>query len=148
MQADIQNDLKKAMLASEKNVVMVLRGLLASIQNAEIEKKTQLTDDEVIRLLQKEVKKRVEAAEMYARGGSIDREQAELAEKRIIEAYLPEQLDQSDIENLVSSAIDELEATSLADMGKVIAQVRSKTGGQADGALIAKVTKEKLGSAA
>ncbi len=147
MRENIQTDLKMAMIAGEKDQVMVLRGLLAQIQNAEISKKASLSDDEAISLLQKEVKKRTEAAQMYEQGGSPERQQAELAEKAIIEKYLPEQLDEEAIQPIIAAAIEELDAKGLGDMGKVIALVRTQTAGKADGALVAQLTKDQLSGA-
>ncbi len=144
MLEDINKDLKTAMLAGDKEQVMVLRALLTSIQYAEIAKKASLDDSDLINLMQKEVKKRLEAAEMFKQGGADDREQKELREKGIIEKYLPEQLNQTELESIIEDVIAQQGVSEVSDMGKVIAQVRADTAGRADGATIARLTKEKL----
>ena len=148
MLEDINKDLKTAMLAGDKEQVMVLRALLTSIQYAEIAKKASLDDSDLINLMQKEVKKRLEAAEMFKQGGANDREQKELREKGIIEKYLPEQLNQTELESIIENVITQQGVSEVSDMGKVIAQVRSDTAGRADGATIARLTKEKLSKTA
>ncbi len=144
MLEDINKDLKTAMLAGDKERVMVLRALLTSIQYAEIAKKASLDESDLINLMQKEVKKRLEAANMFKQGGADDREQKELREKVIIEKYLPQQLNQTELESIIEAIIAQQGVSEVSDMGKVIAKAREETAGRADGATIARITKEKL----
>lgn len=144
----LDQDLKAALLSHDKELTTTLRGLKSSILNEEIAsgKREQGLDDEaIVTLFQKEVKKRVESAELYKQGGSQDRAEAELTEKTIIEKYLPEQMSEDELKTIVEQTISEVGATDIKQMGQVIGAVRSKTKGQADGALIAKLVKEKLG---
>jgi uncharacterized protein YqeY len=99
----------------------------------------------VLPILAKESKKRQESADLYKQGGSQDRADAELQEKAIIDAYLPAQLSEEEVAQLVREAIADTGATGQADMGKVIGAVRAKSGAQADGAVIARLVKEQLG---
>jgi adenylate kinase family enzyme len=98
----------------------------------------------VLKVFAKESKKRQESAEMYKQGGSDDRVQAELAEKAIIDAYLPEQLSEEDIKQIVEEVITTTGASSMADMGKVIGGVKAKAGASAEGAIIARLSQGAL----
>jgi len=144
----IEQDLKTALLAGDAQRVTVLRGLKSVLLNEKVatgKRESGLKDDEVLPILVKEAKKRQESADLYVQGGSKDRADAELAEKKIIEAYLPEKLGEEEIAQLIDEAIKQTGATEQKDMGKVIGAVRAKAGASADGALIAKLAKEKLG---
>lgn len=145
----IEVDLKTSMLASDASRTTTLRGLKSAILYSEVDqgkKEAGLTDDELTALLQKESKKRQEAADLYAQGGSQERADKELFEKEIIDHYLPAQMSESEVEKIVDEVITSSGAQSVADMGKVIGLVRQKTAAQADGALIARLVKEKLGA--
>jgi hypothetical protein len=104
-----------------------------------------LSDEEVIKVLAKESKQRQESAEVYKQGGSPDRAEAELAEKAIIDAYLPEQMSEDEVAKIVDAVIADTGASGQQAMGQVIGAVRGKTQGRADGALIARLVKERLG---
>ncbi|HSX33880.1 MAG TPA: GatB/YqeY domain-containing protein [Candidatus Saccharimonadales bacterium] len=147
----LDQDLKEALLAGDKTRATVIRGLKSVILYAEVAKGNRrdegLPDDEIIALFAKEAKKRQESAELYTQGGSPEKAEAELAEKALIEAYLPQQLSDGEVDELVAAVITETGASSLQDMGKVIAAVKSKAGPSADGARIATKVKERLGGA-
>lgn len=143
----IDQDLKKAMLAGDKTLVTTLRGLKSVILYAEVasgNRETGLDDEAVTVLLQKEAKKRQESADLYAQGGSGDKANSELDEKKVIEAYLPAQLDEAAVRQLVQSAISKLGATSMAQMGQVIGAVKQEAGATVDGSLVARIAKELL----
>lgn len=143
----LQQDIKTALLAGDQSRATTLRGLHATLLDVKIKegkRETGLTDEEILKVFAKESKKRQESADMYKQGGSEDRAQSELAEKAIIDDYLPEQMSESDIQKLIDEAISVTGASSMADMGKVIGQVKSKAGSAADGAVIARLVKEKL----
>ncbi len=149
IKAHIDEDIKRAMLAGEKTLVTTLRGLKSAILYEEVAKGARdegLAEDAVIDLLSKEAKKRQESADMYAQGGSTERSEAEAAEKKIIEKYLPTQLTLDELDKLVSEVIFEQKAADMADMGKVIGVVKDRSRGSADGATISKIVKEKLSS--
>ena len=147
MQDKIESDLKSALLAGEKAKVETLRGLKSAILNEAIAqgaKDSGLDDGQIQKVLSKESKKRSEAAELYKKGGNEERAEAELAEKAVIDAYLPEQADESQITAAVDKAMAGMESPTMADMGRVIGLVKAELGPTADGAAIAKIVKEKL----
>jgi uncharacterized protein len=141
-------DLKTALLAGNKQKVLVLRGLKSSILYEEVAQKareTGLTDETITALLQREAKKRQESADLYTQGGSPERATAELEEKAIIQEYLPAQLDEASISAAIEAVINEVGDSSPAAMGKIIGGVKQKTAGAADGATIARLVKARLG---
>ena len=144
----IESDLKTALLAGEKVKVETLRGLKSAILNETIAqgaKDSGLTAEQIQKVLARESKKRSEAAELYKKGGNDERAQAELAEKAIIDGYLPEQIDEAQIAAAVDEEMAKIESPTMADMGKIIVAVKSKLGAGADGGTIAKLVKEKIG---
>ncbi|HWB39483.1 MAG TPA: GatB/YqeY domain-containing protein, partial [Candidatus Saccharimonadales bacterium] len=103
-----------------------------------------LKDDAVIAIFAKEAKKRQESADLYKQGGNNEKAEAELTEKALIETYLPAQLSEDEVAKLVDEAIAATGASGPAGMGQVIGQVKAKAGASADGAVIARIAKEKL----
>ena len=147
LEEKIEKDLKAALLAGDKQRVSVLRGLksvLLNVKVAEGKRDSGLADDAVLAIFAKEAKKRQESADLYKQGGRQEKADDEVAEKAIIEEYLPEQLGDEEISKLVDAAIQATGATGAKDMGKVIGQVRQQAGASADGGLIAKIAKERL----
>jgi|SRR3989344_2708415 len=147
LKQQIDGELKQAMLAGDKTLTTILRGLKSAILYVEVAKgnrETGLSDPEIIDVLSKESKKRQESADLYAQGGNSEREQAELAEKAVIDKYLPAQMPDDELGVLVDEAIKQLGVDSIKDMGKVIGAVKQKAGQTADGGNIAKLVKEKL----
>lgn len=135
------------MLAGDALRTETLRGLKSAILYAEVAGKKRddgLRDDEIEALLARESKKRAESAELYVKGEAHEKAEKELAEKRIIDHYLPEQISEEELEGIVGEVIFEQQASGLQAMGKVIAAVKLKVGNSADGALIAKLVKERL----
>lgn len=143
----LEQDLKKAMFAGDAKRVMTLRNMKSALLNLKVasgKRESGLTDEEVLPVLSKEAKKRQESADFYVQGGSQDRADLELAEKAIIEEYLPKQLSEQEIIAIVVEVISGLGVSGPDAMGQVIGQVKAKTGATADGGLIAKIVKEKL----
>ena len=143
----IDDDIKIAMLAGEKALVTTLRGLKSAMLYVEVAKGSReqgLTDSEITEVLTKEAKKRQESADLYKQGGNQDRADSELAEKTVIERYLPEQMSEKDIKKAVEAAINETGATGIQQMGQVMARGREQNKSQANGAVIAKLVKERL----
>ncbi len=143
----IDQDIKKAMLAGKKELVTTLRGLKSSILYAEVagnSRDTGLPEEEVISLLQKEAKKRQESADLYKQGGNLEKADAEAAEKLVIDAYLPQQLSESEISQLVEAEAGKMDNPSMQQMGQLIGAVKQASKGSADGALIAKLVREYL----
>lgn len=160
MLGKIQEDLKQAQLAKDEIKVSTLRLLISEIHNAEIQKGGSLSDQDTTGVIQREVKKRKEAAAGFRTGGREDSAQKEEAELKILEGYLPKQLSNEvlilrlhsgstlnsieGLTKLVEDSINEVGAKSLADMGKVMGMVMSKVKGQADGNVVSGIVKEKL----
>lgn len=148
LKEQLDKDLKVAMLAGDKPLVLTLRGLKSAILYAEVAKgarETGLKEAEIIEILAKESKKRQESADLYAQGGNSERQAAELAEKAVIDSYLPAQLNEAELQKVIAEVMKELETGDDAPaMGQVIGAVKQKTAGQAEGALIARLVKERL----
>ena len=147
LKTKIEADLKSAMLARDELRTMTLRGLKSSILYEEVAQKvreTGLTDEQIEQLIAREIKKRLEAAELFARGGNQASADKEMIEKDILSAYLPQQMSQADLMEIITSTIDEIKPEGMKDMGRVIGAVKSKTGNAADGSFIAKLVKETL----
>lgn len=143
----LEQDLKQALLAGDKNRALILRSLKSAILYVEVAKGVRsdgLPDEEIISVLAKEAKKRQESADLYKRGGNDEKAEAELAEKAIIEEYLPAALSDEELSQLVDSVIAELGASGPQAMGRVIGAVKQKAGSAADGARIAQLVKERL----
>jgi len=147
IQQQIERDLKTALLGGDKPKAETLRGLKSAILNeaiAQNARDTGLPNDQIQKILAKESKKRQEAADLYKQGGSAERAAAELAEKLIIDAYLPQQLTETEVAKIVDEEVAKAGQPTMADMGRIIGAVRAQAGPSADGALIAKLVKEKL----
>jgi uncharacterized protein YqeY len=143
----IDQDLKAALLGGDKMLVTTLRGLKSVILYAEVAKNvrdTGLPDDEIIVLLAKEAKKRQESADLYRQGGSEERATAELAEKKIIEAYLPQQLSDEELGAAIDGVIAGLDVSGPQALGQAIGAVKKTVGARADGSRIAQMVRERL----
>lgn len=147
LKQQIEQDLKSAMLGGDKQRVSTLRVIKSVILYAEVAKGSRdigLSDAEVIELLLKEAKKRQEAAGLYQKAGEAKRADIELAEKAIVESYLPKQLSDDELKKVVKEAFASSGATSIQQMGQVISQVKDQVGASADSARIARMVKEGL----
>lgn len=141
---NLQNDLKVAQLARDTVKVSTLRLLLSEIKNAQIAGGKELSGQDIILIIQREIKKRKEAAEGFRKGGREDSAQQEETELAVLQVYLPEQLSNEELTKIVEENINELGAISIQDMGKVIGAVMSKVAGRADGATVSMLVKQKL----
>ncbi|EKD91071.1 MAG: hypothetical protein ACD_30C00049G0039 [uncultured bacterium] len=144
METKIKEDLKQAQLNRDEIRLSTLRLLLSEINNSKIQKGSDLTDDEITSVVQKEAKKRRESVESFKKGGREDLAQKEESELKILEAYMPAGLSNEELTKLVEDSINELGANSLADMGKVMSSVMAKVAGRADGSIVSSLVKEKL----
>lgn len=147
LKEQIQNDLKAAMLSGDRFVSDVLRNLKASILNEEVatsKRDEGLDDTEVEKVLIREVKKRVEAAKMYRDNNRPELAEPEEQEAEVLKRYLPEQLDDDAIREVVRAKIAQLGVSGPQTMGQVIGAVKQDVGSSADGALIARIVKEEL----
>lgn len=149
MQEQIDKDLKVAMLAGDKQQTEVLRGLKNALQYEAVAQKSadrSLSDEQIQKVLAREAKKRQEAADIYQKTGESQRAETELAEKKIIEQYLPEQMDEAAILELVKAEIAAAGNPTMSDMGKIVGGVKQNAGASADGATIARFVKQELES--
>lgn len=143
----INADLKTAMLARDAFTTETLRGLKAAILNEEVatgKRDAGLAEEDVEKLIAREAKKRDEAANLFEQGGNQTSADKERAEKKLLGEYLPEQLSEDDIKKLVDEVVADIQPEGMKDMGRVIGAVKAKAGNAADGALVAKLVKEKL----
>lgn len=143
----LDKDLKIALLAHQKDLVMTLRNLKSAIlyeELAEGNRDTGLSDSEVINLFQREAKKRQESADLYNQAHEQQRAEAELQEKAVIEQYLPSQLSDGDLSKLIDLAITEVGGLQPQNIGQVIGKVKQASQGAADGARIAEAVKAHL----
>ena len=142
----LQSDLNDAIKSRNTVVAETIRMILAAITNEEVagKEKKELSDAEVITVLTREAKKRREAAEAFEQGGRADKAASERAEGEVIAGYLPEQLSESELNNLIAETIAAVGASGPADMGKVMGALKAKVAGKADGALVSSLVKAAL----
>lgn len=142
----LQKELKRAMLAREELKTSVLRLLLSAINYYEIQKELgyQANDEDVISVIQNEVKKRRESIEMFKKGERQDLVDKETRELEILQTYLPEQMSEDKIREIVKETISEIGATSVVDMGKVMGALMPKVKGRADSTLVSQIVKTEL----
>ena len=144
MKDKIQSDLNQALKEKKENVVSTLRLLLAEIHNQEIAKQSQLSEEEIIGLIQKEIKQRKESIEAYQKGKRSDLVAKEKEELATLNKYLPQQLSAEELETMVQSVIKEIGASGPGDFGKVMGAVMAKIKGRADGQTVSEAVKKVL----
>lgn len=135
---------KSAMKAREMEVVKILRNVQAAIKKVEIDSQTELDDTAVLELLQKQIKQRQESLDIYQANGREDLAAKEQLEIEVISQFLPPQLDEAALKDLIGATITELSASSMKDMGRVMNAVKEKTVGRADPAVISVLVKQAL----
>jgi len=142
----LQNDLTAAMRARDEVRSSTIRMILTAIKNEEVSGKEarELSDAEVITVLSREAKKRREAAEAFEQAGAVDRVANEKAEGVIIATYLPAQLSESEIKDLIGAAIAETGASGPQQLGLVMKSIQLKIAGRADGGLVSSLVKAAL----
>ena len=141
----IQNDMYNAMKSGDKEDANTLRTTLAKLKDKVIEKRQDLSKEEEVKILQTLVKQRKESIELYEKGGRNELVEAEQKELEIINNYLPKMMDESDIKSIVKTVIDEVSATSMADMGKIMPEVMKRGKGLIDGKSAQKFVQELIG---
>lgn len=146
LQQDIMAALKDAMKAKDQTALTALRAVKSAILLAKTESGAQdeLTEDQELKILQKQVKQRKDSAAVYHEQGREDLAAPELAEAEIISQFLPEALSEAEIEKVVIATIDQVGASGMKDMGKVMGLVSKQLAGQADGKTISNIVKAKL----
>ncbi len=140
----INNDLKDAMKARDALKTSCLRMIIADIKNTSIAKQRKLKDEDIIEVLQRQVKQHKDSIEGFKKGDRQDLVDKEIKELEIIRGYLPEQLTPDEIKDIVKQAIEETGARERKDIGKVIGTVMPKVKGMADGKLVNKIVVEQL----
>lgn len=144
LQEQIKKDLDKALLAKEELLVSTLRLLLAEIRNYWIEKQKDLTDEDVIAVIRRQIKQRKDSIEAYQKGGRKDLAEKETKEMGILGKYLPQQMAVNELEKIVKETIEEVGAAGPKDFGKVMGAVMGKVKGAAEGAMVAEAVKRLL----
>ena len=141
---EIEDELRDAMRARDAERRDALRLILNSLKNSEKELQRPLTEEEELQVMQRERKRRVEAAEAFREGGREEQAAAEERELEILEEFMPEPLTEDDIEEIVDDVIAEVGATSMAQLGRVMADVMPQIAGRADGSQVSQIVREKL----
>ena len=140
----LEDELREAMLARENERRDALRLILSSLRSAEKDLQRELSDDEELQVLQRERKRRHEAAEAFRDGGREAQAQKEEAELAVLEEFMPAPLSEDELERIVDDAIAENGATNMRDMGRVLADVMPQIAGRADGSAVSQLVREKL----
>jgi uncharacterized protein len=142
--ARLEAELEQAMKERDAERRDALRLILSNLRSAEKELQRPLHDEEELQVLQRERKKRVEAADAFRGAGRDERAMAEERELRVLEEFMPEPLGEEELEEIVDDAIAETGATSLRDLGRVMADVMPQIAGRADGSAVSQLVREKL----
>ena len=140
----IEEELKQARLARDEDRRDALSLILSSLKSAEKELQRSLSGDEELQVLQRERKKRAEAADAFAAAGREKQAQAEEYELDVLAEFMPEPLSEDELEDIVDDVIAEVGATSIRDLGRVMADVMPQVSGRADGSQVSQLVREKL----
>ena len=145
LKSRIQEDMKNAMRSGLKDELKVIRLILSSIKQIEIDKKITIDDDEqILDILNKMVKQRRDSISQFQKGEREDLAQIEIDEIKIINRYLPEELSESELESIISDAIEESNAEDIKNMGSVMSIIKDKTKGRADMSKVGNIVRERL----
>jgi uncharacterized protein YqeY len=140
----IEDEIKEAMKARDAERRDALRLILNALRTSEKELQRPLSEDEELQVLQRERKRRVEAAEAFRTGGREEQAESEERELSVLQEFMPEPLSEEDLEEIVDDAIAEVGATSMRDIGRVMADVMPQVAGRADGSAVSQLVREKL----
>jgi uncharacterized protein YqeY len=140
----IEDEVKDAMRARDSERRDALRLILSSLQGAEKELQRPLSDDEALQVLQRERKKRIEAADAFRSGGREEQAASEERELAVLQEFMPEPMSEDDLEEIIDNVIAEVGATSMGDLGRVMADVMPQVSGRADGSTVSQLVREKL----
>ena len=144
LQERLEAAMRDAMRARDEQRTQTLRMAMAAAQNQRIARRRDLTDEEVVEVLTRQIKQRRESIAMYRAGGREERAVAEEAEAAILAEFLPEQLDEAEVERMARDAIAETGASSPADLGRVMGRLAPQTKGRADGRLVSETVRRLL----
>jgi uncharacterized protein YqeY len=142
--ARIEGELKEAMRARDRTRADALRLTLAALRAGEKELQRELNESEELQVLQRERKRRTEAAEAFRSAGREEQAAKEESELAVIEEFMPAPIDEEELERIIDDAIAETGATSLGDLGRVMADVMPQVSGRADGSTVSRLVREKL----
>ena len=142
--ARLEDELKQAMVARDESRRDALRLILSSLRSAEKELQRPLHDDEELQVFQRERTRRFEAAEAFRGGGREEQALGEERELAVLEEFMPEPLSEDELEEIIDDAIAEVGATSIRDLGRVMADVMPQVSGRADGSVVSQLVREKL----
>ncbi len=140
----LQDEMKKALKSGEKERLSVIRMLISEIKKVQIDQKKELTDEEIIQILQRYAKQRKEAIQQYKKADREDLVEKEERELKIVQEFLPEPLSNEEIEKIVEEVIKETGASSMKDMGKVMKIIMEKVKGRAEGSVVSQIVRSKL----
>jgi uncharacterized protein len=142
--AQLEGELKEAMRGGDRTRRDALRLILSSLRSAEKELQRPLHDDEELQVLQRERKRRTEAIDAYRAANREEQARGEEQELAVLEEFMPEPLSEDELEEIVDDAIAEVGATSMRDIGRVMADVMPQVSGRADGSVVSQLVREKL----
>jgi hypothetical protein len=140
----MESELKQAMLEKDGERRDALRLILANLRSAEKELQRPLFDDEELQVLQRERKRRIEAAEAFRAGGREEQAEKEEQELAVLQEFMPAPLSEEELEDIIDDVIAEVGATSLRQLGRVMADVMPQVAGRADGSTVSQLVREKL----
>lgn len=144
MKNKIIEDIKSAMKAQDKVALAVVRMLKSDIQMAELNKKSELTDDEIVSIVSKQIKMRKDSIKEFEKGNRNDLIEQSEQEIKILEKYLPEQLTEEEVTDIINNVFSKVNPTSSSDMGKIMGALTPLVKGKADMGIVSKIVKEKL----
>ena len=144
MKNKIIEDIKSAMKSQDKVALAVVRMLKSDIQMAELNKKSELTDDEIVSIVSKQIKMRRDSIKEFEKGNRNDLIEQSEQEIKILEKYLPEQLTEEEVTDIINNAFSKVNPTSSSDMGKIMGALTPLVKGKADMGIVSKIVKEKL----
>ena len=144
LKSQINEEMKAAMRAKDSQRLSAIRLLLASIKQKEVDERKDLTDQDVIGVVEKMIKQRRESIVQYEKAARADLAEVEKFELEVLQAYMPQALSESEVEDAVSTAISESGAQNVRDMGKVMGLLKSKLAGRADMSVVSSIVKARL----
>ena len=141
---EIKSQLKEAMKNGDKKTVLATRNILEKIKKEQVDSKEEINENTIMKIIAKHAKQLRESIVQFEKGNRLDLAEKEKEELLIAEKFLPEQLNEEDIKVIVLETIQELNATQMSDMGKVMKNVLDKTKGMADGKIVSNLVRENL----
>lgn len=144
LKEQIEKDIVEAMKSQDETVVSTLRMLKSAVKNAEIQKQTEFKDEDILGVIQGQIKQRQDSVDLFTKGNRPELADKEKTEIEILKKYLPEQMDETQVRAIVQKAISDTNASAISDMGKVMGQIMPQVKGKADGSLVSAIVKEEL----